>query len=179
MTFGAGPTGRISGLKGTGYKQITSPTLSPEQAQLFSQLIGGTSRGLGQGGLESLSQQATGNPEQFQQMEAPAMRQFNQLQGGLASRFSGMGSGARNSSGFQNSLGEAGASLSEQLASKRMDYQQQALAQLLGLSSVLLGKDTFQTGLIPKKNKTPFWKELLGSAAGGLGSGLGSLFGMF
>lgn len=175
MTFGAGPTGRVSGLKGTGFKQLTMPTMSPEQSQLFSQLIGATRGGLGQGGLDSLSQQAAGNPDQFSQMEAPALRQFNQLQGGLSSRFSGMGSGARNSSGFQNTMGEAGASLSEQLASKRMDYQQQALAQLLGLSQSLLGKDTFNTGLIPKKKS--FWQELLGAGAGGIGQGLGSLLG--
>jgi len=175
---GWGPTGRVSGLKGTGMKQITMPTMSPEQSQLFSQLLGGAGKGLGQGGLESLGQQASGNPEQFAQMEAPAMRQFNQLQGGLSSRFSGMGSGARNSSGFQNSMGEAGASLAEQLSSKRIDYQQEALRQLLGLSNSLLGKDTFNTAFMPKKKKTSFLQELLGAGASGLGSGLGSLLGL-
>jgi len=177
MTFGAGPTGKVSGLKGTGFKQITMPTMNSDQSQLFSQLIGSAKGGLGQGGLSALSQQASGSPEQFQQMEAPALRQFNQLQGGLASRFSGMGSGARQSSGFQNTMGEAGASLAEQLSSKRMDYQQEALRQLLGLSSMLLGKDTFNTAFIPKKKS--FFHELLGAGASGMGSGLGSLLGLF
>ncbi len=176
---GWGPAGNAAGLKGTGYKQINMPTMNANQQQLTQMLhglLGGSSGGLAQG-LQQSGRMAAGDQSQFEQMEAPAMRQFNELLGGLGSRFSGMGSGARNSSGFQNTMGEAGASLAEKLSSKRMDYQQQALAQLLGLSESLLGRSTFNSALIPKKKS--FFSELMGGMSGGLGSGLGSLFGMF
>lgn len=120
-------------------------------------------------GLRGLGRLASGDQSQFQQMEAPALRQFGALQGNLASRFSGMGgSGARNSSGFQNTMGEAGADLAERLAGNRMNFQQQALQQLMGLSDSLLGRKTFETNFIQKQ--LPFWKQLATAGAGGLGS---------
>ena len=175
---GWGPTGSASGLKGTGYKQISSPTMNPQQLQLTQMLHGllGQQGGGFQKGLGQLAGMAGGDQSQFAQMEAPALRQFGQLQGNLASRFSGMGSGARNSSGFQNTMGEAGVDLAERLAGKRMDYQQQALQQLLGLSESLLGRPTFQSGFLEKQK--PMWQQLLVSGAGGLGglaSGAGNL----
>jgi hypothetical protein len=177
---GWGPAGNAAGLKGTGYKQINMPTMNANQQQLtqmLHELLGGSSGGLAQG-LQQSGRMAAGDQSQFEQMEAPAMRQLNSFLGSEASRFSGMGgSGSRNSSGFQNTMGEAGASLAEKLSSKRMDYQQQALAQLLGLSESLLGRSTFNSALIPKKKS--FFSELMGGMSGGLGSGLGSLFGMF
>lgn len=158
---GWGPTGKASGLSGTGYKQVTMPTQNANQQQLTQLLHGllGQQGGGFQKGLSQLAGMAGGDQSQFEQMEAPALRQFGALQGNIASRFSGMGSGARQSSGFQNTMGEAGASLAEQLASKRMGYQQQALQQLLGISESLLGRPTFQSGFVPKKK--PFWQELL------------------
>lgn len=177
MSSFAGPTGRSSGLKGTGYKQVSMPTMSPEQSQLFSQLIGGAGQGLGGGGLDYLSKLAAGgSPEMWEQLEAPAMRQFGGLTGQLASRFSGMGSGARRSSGFQNVMGEAGADLSERLAGQRMGLQQQAIRDLMGLSQSLLGQKTFESALIPKE--MPFWKQLLGSAIPGLAQGASGFGGM-
>lgn len=172
MSFFGGPTGRASGLKGTGYKQITTPTMNPQQSQLLQQLLGGISPHIGQS-LSGLGRMASGDASQFQEMEAPSLRQHNQLLGGLASRFSGMGSGARNSSGFQNTTSEATTDLAERLAGNRMSFQQNALKQLLELSDSLLGKKSFESSLIPKE--IPFWKQLMGSAAGGFGKGLGLL----
>ncbi len=172
---GWGPTGRASGLKGTGYKQINMPTMNQDQmglTQLLHSLLGQQGGGF-QKGLGQLSGMAGGDQSQFEQMEAPAMRQFSQMQGNLASRFSGMGSGARNSSGFQNTMSGAGADLAERLQGNRMQYQQNALQQLLGLSDQLMGRKTFEGGFLEKKK--PFWQELLGSGAQGLGQGLGML----
>lgn len=174
MTFG--PTGNSSGLKGTGYKQVSLGTLNPEQQGLFSQLMGGLQPGLGEG-LSQLGKMAAGDQSQFQQMEAPAMRQFAGLQGSLASKFSGMGSGGRRSSGFQNTMGEAGAGLAESLASRRMDFQRDAIQQLLGLSKDLLSRDTFDTFLMPQQNKIPLWRKLLAGGSSALGGGAGFLLG--
>src|SRR5258708_12578853 len=81
----------------SGYKAGTLQQFTPEQLQLFQQLFSHV-------GPESyLSRLSGGDEELFNQMEEPALRQFSQLQGGLASRFSGMGGlGARKSIGFQN-----------------------------------------------------------------------------
>lgn len=177
--LGWGPSGSASGLKGTGYKQITSPTMSGQGqglTDLLYSLIGGQGGGLSQG-LQGLNKMASGDQSQFSQAEAPALRQHQQLLGNLASRFSGMGSGARGSSGFQNTASEATTDLAERLQGQRMNYQQQALQQLLGLSESLLNRPTFQSGFAPKKK--PFWQELAGGAAQGFGQGLGMLPGLF
>jgi hypothetical protein len=80
-----GPTGRASGLKGTGYQQVTTQTFTPEQFQLLSQMFGSV-------GPESyLGKLAGGDQSEFEQLEAPAMKQFGQLQSDIASRFSGKG----------------------------------------------------------------------------------------
>jgi hypothetical protein len=55
-------TGMAQGLRGTGYRQVS--TLSPEQNQLFSQLMGGVSPGVGQG-LSQLSQLAGGGSPEY------------------------------------------------------------------------------------------------------------------
>lgn len=168
-------TGMASGLKGTGYRQFNVPTKGPEQMNLFRDVAGRAQPGIGSG-VDFLSQLAQGDPSLFDKLEAPALRQFGQLQGNIASRFSGMGSGARHSSGFQNTVNAAGQSLSESLAAQRMGYQSDAVKQLLGLYQELMGEEHFNTGLVPKKKK--WWEELLGGLSGGIGHGLGVGAGM-
>lgn len=68
--------------------------------------------------------------QQYKNFEKPIMTQFQQeVVPGIAERFAGMG--AENSSGFQQSLGAAGANLSERLGMLReglkSNYQQQQL----------------------------------------------------
>lgn len=161
-------TGSASGLKGTGYNQVSIPTKSPQQMDLFRQLMGGSSTGIGSG-LDYLSTLAGGDQSQFEQLEAPALRQFGQLQGNIASRFSGMGRGARQSSGFQNVMGGAAADLAERLQSQRMGLRQSAIAQLLGLGEQLLGTQLSENVLVPKKRS--FFKELLLGAGPGIAGG--------
>jgi hypothetical protein len=172
-------TPTVSKIKGTGYSQLQTPTMSPQQQQLFSQLFQGGQAGL-TGGLNHLNQQAAGgNEEYWQQQEAPALRQFNELQGGLASRFSGMGSGARRSSGFQNTINSSTTDLAERLQGQRHGLQQNAIKQLMDLYGSLMGTNTFDTAFLEnKQKKRPFWQELLGSAAGGATSALTSRLGL-
>ena len=60
-------------------------------------------------------------------MEAPALKQFSGLQGNLASRFSGMGSGARRSSGFQNTSNQAASDFAQQLQANKQDCSSRLL----------------------------------------------------
>lgn len=174
MSFSmSGPTGRASGLKRTPYQQISLPTMDQGQNELFSSTMRGMQPGMSDA-MKFFSQMASGNPQMFEQMEAPAMRQFGALQGNIASRFSGMGSGARHSSGFQNTMGEAGADLAERLAGNRMAYQRDASQQLMDMAKNLWGTKTFESALMPKE--IPFLKQLLGLLGGGM-SQAGGMFG--
>jgi len=163
VSFGnyGGQTGQASGLKGTGLKSVTQQQFTPEQMQLFQQAFGHL-------GPESfLGKLSRGGEENFKQLEAPALRQFGQLQGEIASRFSGAGLGGRRGSGFQNTLNSATQEFAERLQSQRLGLQQQAVRDLLGLSGSLLQQRPYESALIGKKK--PFWQELLGGSAPSLG----------
>jgi len=149
-----------------GYQQGQLQQFTPEQMQLFQQMFGH----LGQGSF--LSKLAGGDESQFEQLEAPALRQFGELQGGLASRFSGMGSGARRSSGFQNVMNQASGDFAQQLQSQRLGLQRQALMDLMGMSESLLGQRPYQKFLTEKQ--VPFWQKLLEGGLGGLSGGIGT-----
>lgn len=155
-----------------GYQKGQLSQFTPEQMQLFQQLMGGIGPGLGKG-LDFLGGLAGGDESQFEKTEAPAMRQFLGLQGNLASRFSGMGTGARKSSGFGLASSAAGQGLAEQLQSNRLGMQNQAISQLLGLSQSLLGQKPYENYLMPKQK--PAWQEFLMALTGGLGQAGGSL----
>lgn len=173
---GAGGFGGRTGMQKSvgGYNVKRLQQFTPEQMQLFQQLMGGVGPGL-QGGLSQLSNLAAGDQSQFEQLEAPALRQFGELQGNLASRFSGMGSGARRSSGFQNTMNSAASDLAERLQSQRLQLQQNAIQQLLGLSNQLLGQRPYEQFLQEKKPKG--WQQLLGAGLPILGGAAGAVFG--
>lgn len=160
-------TGTSAGLKGTGYRQVQ--TFTPEQMQLFQRLFGQVSPESG------LSRLVSGSPEAFQQLEAPAHQQFNEQIGSLASRFSGMGTGARRSSGFQQATGAAAGNFAQQLQAQRLGLQRQAMHDLMGMSQQLLGQQPF--AFTPEKK--PFWQELLSSGAGSIGTIAGGALGSF
>lgn len=66
------------------------------------------------------------DPETMKQFEAPIMRQFNeQIVPQLSERFAGLGAGS--SSAFNQTMGQAGADLSERLAALRSNLAMQAL----------------------------------------------------
>lgn len=154
-----------------GYQEGRLQQFTPEQMQLFQQMIGNL------GPDSQLGKLAGGDQEAFSQMEAPAMRQFAGMQGGLASRFSGMGMGGRKSSGFQNTMNQAGSDFAQQLQSRRMDLQRQAQQDLHGMSRDLLGQRPYDQFMV--ENDRPWWEKLLsgglpiaGAAVGGAMGGL-------
>lgn len=148
-----------------GYRQGQLQQFTPEQMQLFQQLFG-------QLGPDSfLSKLAGGDQSQFEQMEAPAMRQFQGLQGQLASRFSGMGTGARRSSGFQNTANQASSDFAQQLQSNRMGIQRQAIGDLHLLAQQLLGQRPYDQFLVEKQKG--------GGWGGPIGAGVGAVGGFF
>lgn len=155
----ASPSGRIGNKIPSGYKQGQLQQFTPEQMSLFQQMFGHVSPN------SFTSKLASGDQSSFEEMEAPALRQFNELQGGLSSRFSGMGSGARRSSGFQNTVNQASSDFAQNLSSKRQELQRQALQDLMGLSGQLLGQRPYEQFLIKKQQKKPFWQQLLGMAS--------------
>ena len=148
----------------SGYKKGQLQQFTPEQMELFKSLFS-------QLGPDSyLSKLAGGDQSMFEEMEAPALRQFSELQGGLASRFSGMGMGGRKSSGFQNTTNQAASNFAQDLASRRQSLQQQAIKDLMGMSESLLGQRPYDRFLTQKdQSSSSGWGGLGGAALGGVG----------
>lgn len=152
----------------SGYKKGQLNNFTPEQMQLFSQMFSQVSPD------SYTSRLAGGDEELFNEMEAPALRQYNDIQGNIASRFSGMGAGARRSSGFQNTNTAASSNFAQDLASRRQELQRQAIKDLMGMGSDLLQQKPYENFMVKKQHKKPFWQQLLGMAspaAGDLASG--------
>lgn len=149
-----------------GYNTGTLAQFTPEQLQLFHSLFSQVNP------QSFLGKLAGGDQSQFAELEAPALRQFEQLQGQLASRFSGMGTGARRGSGFKNASNSYAVDLAERLQSQRMGLQQQAIRDLLGMSSQLLGQRPYEQFITEKPQS--FWKGLAGNFASGAGQALGT-----
>lgn len=150
-----------------GYRSGYMQQFTPEQMQLFQNMFGQ----VGQGSF--LSRLAGGDEGMFQQMEAPAHREFQGQLGQLASRFSGMGLGGRHGSGFQLASTQAASDFSQDLASRRMMLQRQAIQDLMGMSNDLLGQRPYEQFLVPKSKS--FLKELGIAGAEGAGTALSML----
>jgi len=118
-----------------------------------------------------LSRLAGGDQSLFNEIEAPALRQFSELQGGLASRFSGAGSfGARKSSGFQNTMSAAASNFAQDLQSQRQALQRQAIQDLMGFSNTILNQRPYERSLYEKPEKQPSgWGAAIGGGLGGVG----------
>jgi hypothetical protein len=167
-----GPTGRVAG-KVPGYDSAQVQQFTPEQMQLFQSIFSHLQPG------SYTSRLAGGDQSLFGEMEAPAMRQFAGLQGDLASRFSGMGMGARRSSGFQNTANQASADFAQGLQSRRQELQRQAIQDLVGMSGQLLGQRPSENFLVPEKPS--FLQSLLGALghnAGAITSALSTQYGL-
>lgn len=142
MVSGAGKTGNKIP---SGYKAGQIQNFTPEMMQMFQQMID-------QLGPDSfLAKLAAGDEDMFNQMEAPALRQFNEVLGGIGSRFSGMGMGAKNSSGFQNTTTAAGSNFAQELQANRLGLQRQATGDLMGYANQLLGQRPYEQFLTEKK----------------------------
>ena len=154
-----GPTGKIGNKIPSGYRSGQVAQYTPEQMQLYQQSFGQVSPD------SYLSRLAGGDESLFNEIEAPALKQFSGLQSNIASRFSGMGMGGRRSSGFQNTMNTAAQDFASQLQSQRQGLQRQAIQDLRGLTNDLLGYRPYEQFLTKKEYKQPFWKQALGIAS--------------
>ena len=160
---GVGPMGRTGSKVPSGYRQFQIQKFTPEQIQQFQQLFSQVSPD------SYLGKLAGGDQSAFAEMEAPAMRQFSALQGNIASKFSGMGQGARRSSGFQNTMNQAASDFAQDLQSKRMQTRMDALKELMSFSQMLMGQEPYETGILQKPQKQ---QSGMNAFASGLGKAL-------
>lgn len=146
-----------------GYKVAQMNNFTPEQMKLHEGLF----RHVGEGSY--LSRLAGGDESIFNQIEAPAMRQFSALQGNTASRFSGQGLGGRNSSGFQNTMNQGASDFASSLQAQRQSLQQNAIRDLMSMSGELLNQRPYERSLYKKEDSGFNWGGALGGLAGGVG----------
>ena len=145
-----------------GYKSGQMSNFTPEMMQQFQQMFGHL------GPDSYLGRLAAGDQSMFEEMEAPAWKQFQGVQGNIASRFSQ--AGGLKSSGFKNSMSELGSDFAQKLQSQRMDIRNQAIKDLMSMSSNLLDKRPYENFLMEKQ---PGFLEKVFGAIGGAGlSGL-------
>jgi len=111
-----------------------TPTMTEGQQNFQNMLLNMLSTPTGQG-FDFLSQLLSGDENAFKSFEDPIKRQFEQeIVPGISERFAGMGSGgAQNSSAMQQTMGQAGKELSQNLAQMRSGLKMGALQQLQGL----------------------------------------------
>jgi hypothetical protein len=160
---GAGKTGNKIP---SGYKASQIQQFTPEQMELFKQAFSHLGPDSYTGRL------AQGEEGIFNDIEAPAFQQFNELQGQMASRFSGMGTGGRKSSGFQNTANAGAANFAQGLQSQRQGLQRQAIQDLMGMSNTLLNQRPYDQQLFEKPK--PWWQEMASGFAGGAGQSVGN-----
>jgi hypothetical protein len=144
-----------------GYAPFSMNQYAPQQQALFGQEFANVSPD------SYLGRLAAGDESFFAEQEAPALRQFNELQGNIASRFSGQGLGARRSSGFQNTMSAASQDFAGQLQANRQNMRRQAILDLMGLSDTLLSQRPTERGLVQKPQKKGGWGETIGTLFGG------------
>ena len=160
-----GPAGNIP----KGYAAGSIQQFQPEQMEAYRNQFPYISPG------SQLAQQAQGLDSGFAPHEDYAKRQFQEFSGQNASRFSGMGMGARKGSGFQNLQTQGAQDFASQLAMQRQGLQRQALMDLMGISGQILGQRPQENFLV--KKELPFWQQLGLGAVGGLSNAAGSFFG--
>ena len=155
----------------SGYKKGSLQQFTPEQMSIFQNMYSNL------GPDSFLSRLSRGDEGAFNQMEEPALRQFAGMQGNLASRFSGMGSGARRSSGFTNTMNQASSNFASDLASKRQEISQQAMRDLMNMSNQFLSQRPEEQFLVQKQQRQPWWQKFLGGALPAAGAAVGGYFG--
>ena len=153
-------------------------------------------------GMDYLRSLFSQDPKAMQQFEAPMKREFSeQIMPQISERFAGLG--ALNSSGFQQSLAQAGSGLSERLAALRGGLGMQATSMLPGMSQMnqqnaqglmqgamfpynmqnqqqqqALGTKGFDYyGVNPQQRSPGFWQSFLPGFAQGAGQGIGGAIG--
>jgi len=157
-----------------GYSTASLQNFTPKQMKLFKRNF----KNVGKNSY--LSKLAGGDQSFYDEIEAPALRQFSGIQGNIASRFSGGGGGqgamsSRRSSGFQNEMSGAASDFAQDLQSRRQSLQRQALLDLQDISQQLMGQRPRDRSLVQRPQE-----DDSGSGWGGLiGAGLGAGAGFF
>jgi hypothetical protein len=149
--------------KGFSLAQLSQYT--PEQMSLFKRMFSDVDQD------SYLSKLAGGDESYFDELEAPAWRQFQEAQGQLGSRYSQLAPGAlssQNGSGFKNAAGQLGSDFAMNLASRRRELQRQAIYDLQGLGTSLLSQRPVDRALLERgegKQKTA-WGSAIGTVGG-------------
>lgn len=171
MSYGMGSTLPQNPKKIAGHKVAQLQQYTPQQMQLFQDLFQHLSPD------SYTARLAGGDQSLFNEMEAPALRQFSELQGNLASRFSERGTGGRHSSGFQNTMSAAGSNFAQELQSRRQELQRNALQDLMSMSSSLLGQRPYEQFLVEPNKKKNFFDQIMGGVLPIGGAIAGGTFG--
>lgn len=172
-----GPTGK-GGFSGDitpkGYRQGQIQQFTPDQMGLYQNMLGLV-------GQDSyLSKLARGDQSTFDQVEAPAYRQFNEQLSNIANRFSGgsgKGSLGVRGSQFQNANTAAASNFAQDLQSQRQGMMSNALRELMGFSNQLLQQRPYDRFLVEKQQKQNPWAEIGGRFAGAIPGAVASYFG--
>lgn len=167
-------TPSMSNSRNSGYNSFQLPTKNPQQMMAMQQGLSSLMPHLGNS-FDRLGKLASGDDSAYSSLEAPAFRDLQAALGQTASRFSGMGTGARRSSGFNLAASDTARQLAENLQSQRLGLQGGFMNQLMSLYSNLLGQDTFENTLVPKQK--PYWQEFATALAPSLGQAAGSFGG--
>lgn len=144
-----------------GTTAVQMPNFTPQQQQALSQLL---QQSLG--GLQNLPQ------ADFNKIRQAETSNFYQnIVPGIAERFTGAGAGGQRSSAFAQSLGSAGAGLSERLAAMEQGFnmQNKGLDQQRLLALLQAGLSPQYQYQFVEPKQSPF-AGLLGGLAQGVGS---------
>jgi hypothetical protein len=145
-----GRTDRSGDIVPEGYNKGQINQYTPEQTELYK-------RSFGQTAPDSYtSRLAAGDQSLFEEIEAPAWKQFQQAQGQLGSRFSELASGAnsaRRGGGFQRAANQQSSDFSMDLQAKRQELQRGAISDLGNMTHQLLGERPIEKFLAPKPQK--------------------------
>lgn len=166
-----GATGMTGNQIPKGYKMGQIQNYTPQQMELANQQF----QNLQNSPMQGL---ARGDQGAFDQLEAPALRQFGQLQGQNASRFSGMGMGGRHGSGFNIEQTSGAQEFAEKLQAQRLGLQRQAQQDLWKMSNDLLDQKPYNNFMKEKAPKKPsFFQRAVGIAAPLAGAAIGGAAG--
>lgn len=130
-----------------------------------------------QGGNNFLQNLFSNDPQQMQQFQQPYMDNFNQnIVPDISNRFAGMGTGnsGLSSSGFQQTLAQAGRGLQRDLAQMRGQQQMQGLPAALQYAQQPISNQLAAAQSVPGQYfETPGQSGLFQSFAQGAGKGAG------
>lgn len=149
----------------SGYKKGKIQQMTPQQMQLLDQMM------QMMGSDNFLMKLLGGDETAFEEIEAPQKRQFADLQGGIASKFSGMGMGGQKSSGFQNTMTSAASNFAQELGAQRHGLKTDAMKDLMNMSNMLMGQRPYENFLYEKNSGKAGWGGALSGAASGAGTG--------